>query len=130
MSIDEILKKYRDIAVVGISDKPDRYSYQVAKYLSEHGYNIIPVNPGLSQWLGIKAYKDVKSISENVDVVDIFRRPEFIEEIVKDSEGKAKVIWMQEGIVNDKAKQFAIDMGMEVVMDKCMKKEYEKLNKK
>jgi predicted CoA-binding protein len=129
MSIDEILRKYRDIAVVGISDKPDRYSYQVAKYLMDHGYNIIPVNPGLEYWLGIKAYKDINSIEQNIDVVDIFRRPEFIEDIVRDSRGRAKVIWMQEGITNEKAKQLAIDMGMEVVMDRCMKKEYEKLNK-
>jgi predicted CoA-binding protein len=129
MATDEILKKYRDIAVVGISDKPDRASYQVAKYLMENGYNIIPVNPVLKQWDGKKVYPDVKSIDENVDVVDIFRKPEFVEEIVRDSKGRAKVIWMQEGIVNEDAKKLALDMGMEVVMDKCMKKEHQKLNK-
>ena len=130
MTVEEILKKYRDIAVVGISDKPDRYSYQVAKFLMDRGYNIIPVNPMLDQWMGKKAYRDIHSIDGNVDVVDIFRRPEFIEDIVMDSKGKAKVIWMQEGIVNEDAAKLANDMGIEVVMDKCMKKEYEKLNKK
>ncbi|MCL4453383.1 MAG: CoA-binding protein [Candidatus Thermoplasmatota archaeon] len=130
MKVEEILKKYRDIAVVGISDKPDRYSYQVAKFLMDRGYNIIPVNPMLDQWMGKKAYRDIHSIDGNVDVVDIFRRPEFVEDIVMDSKGKAKVIWMQEGIVNEDAAKLANDMGIEVVMDKCMKKEYEKLNKK
>ena len=96
MTAEEILKKYRDIAVVGISDKPDRASYQVSKYLMENGYNIIPVNPVLEDWEGKKVYKDVKSIEGNVDVVDIFRKPEFVEEIVKDAKGKARVIWMQE----------------------------------
>ncbi|MCL4348717.1 CoA-binding protein [Ferroplasma acidiphilum] len=129
MTAEEILKKYRDIAVVGISDKPDRASYQVSKYLMENGYNIIPVNPVLENWEGKKVYKDVKSIEGNVDVVDIFRKPEFVEEIVKDAKGKARVIWMQEGIVNEDAKKLAMDMGMEVVMDKCMKKEHQKLNK-
>lgn len=130
MKVEEILKKYRDIAVVGISDKPDRYSYQVAKFLMDRGYNIIPVNPMLDQWMGKKVYRDIHSIDGNVDVVDIFRRPEFVEDIVMDSKGKAKVIWMQEGIINEDAAKLANDMGMEVVMDKCMKKEYEKLNKK
>ena len=104
-------------------------SYQVSKYLMENGYNIIPVNPVLEDWEGKKVYKDVKSIEGNVDVVDIFRKPEFVEEIVKDAKGKARAIWMQEGIVNEDAKKLAIDMGMEVIMDKCMKKEHQKLNK-
>jgi predicted CoA-binding protein len=130
MSTEDILRMYRDIAVVGISEKPDRYSYQVARYLMEKGFNIIPVNPMLTEWQGKKVYKDVSSIEGNVDVVDIFRKPEFVEDIVSDSKGKAKVIWMQEGIVNEGAKKLALSMGMEVVMDKCMKKEYEKLNKK
>ena len=130
MTVEEILKKYKDVAVVGISDKPDRYSYQVAKFLMANGYNIIPVNPMLEQWMGKKVYRDVHSINGNVDIVDIFRKPEFIEDIVKNSKGKAKVIWMQEGILNETAEKLAMDMGMEVIMDKCMKKEYEKLNKK
>ena len=130
MSIEEILKKYKDITVVGISDNPDRYSYQVANYLMNNGFNIIPVNPMLKEWQGKKVYSDIKSIEGNIDVVDIFRRPEFIEDIVMDSRGKAKVIWMQEGIINEAAKKLAVEMGMEVVMDRCMKKEYEKLNKK
>jgi len=113
MSIEEILKKYKDIAVVGISDKPDRYSYQVANYLMNNGFNIIPVNPMLKEWQGKKVYSDIKSIEGNIDVVDIFRRPEFIEDIVMDSRGKAKVIWMQEGIINEAAKKLAVEMGIE-----------------
>ncbi len=126
MKIEEILEKYRDIAVVGISDKPDRYSFIVSKYLLDHGYNIIPVNPALKEWLGIKAYKNIESIDHNIDVVDIFRKPEFVTDIVRESIGKAKIIWMQEGIINDEAKIFAEKNNMQVIMDKCMKKELEK----
>ncbi|MEM0140230.1 MAG: CoA-binding protein [Ferroplasma sp.] len=129
MDIKTILSKYRNIAVVGISDKPDRYSYQVATYLMEKGFNIIPVNPMLQEWQGKKAFKDIKEINVPVDVVDIFRKREFVPEIVKDSIGRAQVIWMQEGIISMDGKALAEDNGMFVVMDRCMKKEYEKLNK-
>ncbi len=130
MDIKYILKNYKDIAVVGLSDKPERYSYIVADYLLRNGYNIIPVNPGIQEWRGIKAYKDIKSVDKNIDIVDIFRKPEFITDIVSESIGKARVIWMQEGIVNNGAKDLAEKNNLYVVMDKCMKKEYEKLNKK
>ncbi len=129
MDIEKVLKKYKDIAVIGISDKPERYSYKVALYLIDNGYNIIPVNPMLDEWNGKKVFKNIKDIDSNVDVVDIFRKPEFIPEIVMESIGKAKVIWMQEGIVNNDAKELAEKNGMYVVMDKCIKKEHEKLNK-
>ena len=129
MDIKYILKNYKDIAVVGLSDKPDRYSYLVADYLLRNGYSIIPVNPNIEEWQGIKVYKDIKSIDRNIDVVDIFRKPEFVPEIVNEAIGKSKVIWMQEGIINNEAKDIAEKNNMYVIMDKCMKKEHEKLNK-
>ena len=118
----------KTIAVVGISDNPERPSNFVAKFLEEHGYNIVPVNPNLSEWEGKKCYPDLMSIPVNVDIVDIFRRPEAIPPIVDEAIAKkAKVVWMQEGIVNEDAAAKARDAGIEVVMDRCMKKEYIKL---
>ncbi len=128
MDIEYILKNYKNIAVIGLSGKKDRYSYIVADYLLRNGYNIIPVNPNINEWNGIKAYKNVKSIDKNIDVIDIFRKPEFVNEIVNESIGKAKVIWMQEGIINNDAKIIAENNNMYVIMDKCIKKEHEKLN--
>ena len=127
MTIEDILD-YRNIAVVGISDNPERPSNFVARFLIEHGYNVIPVNPKLEEWGGKKCYPDLPSIPEPVDVVDIFRRPEAIPPIVDEAIGiKAKVVWMQEGIVNEGAAAKARASGLEVVMDKCMKIEYNRL---
>lgn len=118
----------KTIAVVGISDNPARPSNFVAKFLEEHGYNIVPVNPNLSEWDGKKCYPDLISIPVKVDIVDIFRRPEAVPPIVDEAIAiKAKVVWMQEGIVNEKAAAKARDAGIEVVMDRCMKKEYIRL---
>ena len=114
----------KTIAVVGISDNPERPSNFVAKFLEERGYNIIPVNPNLTEWEGKKCYPDLLSIPVKVDVVDIFRRPEAIPPIVDEAIAiKAKVVWMQEGIVNEEAAAKARDAGIEVVMDRCMKKD-------
>ncbi len=127
MSIKSILD-LRTIAVVGISDNPEKPGNFVAKFLEEHGYKIIPVNPNLTEWEGKKCYPDLLSIPVKVDVVDIFRRPEAIPPIVDEAiEIKAKVVWMQEGIVNEAAAAKARDAGIEVVMDRCMKKEYIRL---
>ena len=116
---------YRNIAVVGISDNPERPSNFVARFFIEHGYNVIPVNPKLEEWDGIKCYPDLLSIQEPVDVVDIFRRPEAIPPIVDEAiKIKAKVVWMQQGIVNEDAAACARKAGLVVVMDKCMKIEY------
>ena len=123
-TIEDILD-YRNIAVVGISDNPERPSNFVARFLIEHGYNVIPVNPKLEEWDGIKCYPDLLSIQEPVDVVDIFRRPEAIPPIVDEAIAiKAKVVWMQQGIVNEDAAACARKAGLVVVMDKCMKIEY------
>ncbi len=127
MSLQEIFD-LKTIAVVGISDNPERPSNFVAKFLEERGYNIIPVNPNLKEWDGKKCYPDLLSIPLKVDVVDIFRRPEAIPPIVNEAIAiKVKVVWMQEGIVNEEAAAKARAAGIEVVMDRCMKKEYIRL---
>ncbi|MCH9038030.1 MAG: CoA-binding protein [Chloroflexi bacterium] len=106
------------IAVVGLSPDPDRPSHYVSKYLQEHGYRIIPVNPMISEVLGEKSYPDLKSIPEPVDMVDIFRRPELVMPVVEEAiEIGAKYVWMQEGIVNPRAKAKAEAAGIQVVMD-------------
>ncbi|MFZ2412361.1 MAG: CoA-binding protein [Candidatus Methanoperedens sp.] len=124
MNIESILN-YKTIAVVGISDDPERPSHFVASFLDAHGYNVIPVNPKLTEWEGKKCYPDLLSIPVKVDVVDIFRRSEAVPPIVDEAiKIKAKVVWMQEGIVNEEAAAKARGAGIEVVMDRCMKKEY------
>ncbi|MBU4339677.1 MAG: CoA-binding protein [Euryarchaeota archaeon] len=129
MSIQDIFG-FKTIAVVGISDNPERPSNFVAKFMEEHGYKIIPVNPNLTEWEGKKCYPDLLSIPVKVDVVDIFRRPEAVPPIVDEAIAiKAKAVWMQEGIVNEEAAAKAREAGIEVVMDRCMKKEYLKLKK-
>ncbi len=126
MGIENILD-YKTIAVVGISDDPARPSNFVARFLKEHGYKIIPVNPKLSEWEGEKCYPDLLSIPVKVDIVDIFRRSEAIPPIVDEAISiKAKAVWMQEGIINEEAAAKARKAGIEVVMDKCMKKEFVK----
>ena len=126
MSIENILD-YKTIAVVGISDDPTRPSNFVARFLKEHGYTIIPVNPKLLEWEGEKCYPDLLSIPVKVDIVDIFRRSEAIPPIVDEAISiKVKAVWMQEGIINEEAAARAQKAGIEVVMDKCMKKEFVK----
>src|SRR6266851_9438065 len=99
-----LLKNARTIAVVGLSDKPDRDSYRVAAYLQSRGYRIIPVNPTLDEVLGEKAYSSLCDVPEEIDVVDIFRKPEAVPEIVDEAIAVgAKVVWMQEGIAHNAA---------------------------
>src|SRR3990170_7644614 len=127
MWIERILS-YRNIAVVGISDNPERPSHSVSSFMEAHGYNIIPVNPNLQEWEGKKCYPDLRSVPVKVDVVDIFRRSEAVPPIVDEAIAiNAKVVWMQEGIINEEAAAKARDAGIEVVMDRCMKKEYIRL---
>jgi predicted CoA-binding protein len=130
--IPEILKTTRTIAVVGISDKPDRDSYRVAEYLVRHGYDVIPVNPVIERWNGRKAYPDLKSIPGNIriDVVDIFRKPDAVPGIIQEaSEIKPRVIWMQEGVVSNEGASAAKKEGMTVVMDRCIMKEHVKMSR-
>lgn len=132
MEIKKILEEVKTIAVVGLSDNPDRDSYIVAKYLQEHGYKIIPVNPNIKEWNGIKSYLDMMSIPSNIkiDIVDIFRKSEFVTEIVKEATAlkkKPKLIWMQLGIENKEAKELAEKNGIEVIQNRCIKIEHQKL---
>ena len=130
--IPEILNSTRNIAVVGISEKAERDSYRVADYLKKQGYVIIPINPVLMEWNGIKAYPDLLKVPGNmkIDVVDIFRKPDAVVPVVRDAlKRKPFAIWMQEGVVNNDAAEIARDAGILVVMDRCMMKEHHKLKK-
>jgi predicted CoA-binding protein len=127
-TIEEVLRGSRTVAIVGLSSKEDRPSHRVGLYLQSKGYRIIPVNPGEAEVLGQRSYPDLVSIPEPVDVVDVFRRsadvPPVVEEAIK---VKAKVVWMQEGVVNERAAKRARSAGLKVVMDHCMRKEHIRL---
>ncbi len=126
--IRQLLETSKTVAVVGLSDKPDRDSYRVAEYLQGHGYRIIPVNPTVDEVLGEKSYPSVSAIPEPVDVVDIFRRPDAVGPVVEDAiAAGAKAVWMQLGIVNEEAAEAAEAAGLQVVMDRCMKIEHARL---
>lgn len=127
-TLRRILAEYKTIAVVGLSDKWHRPSNFAAKYLKDHGYKIIPVNPGQKEILGEKCYPSLLDIPEKVDVVDIFRKPEDVPPIVEDAiKIGAKVIWMQIGVINEEAAKRAREAGLEVVMNRCMKIEHARL---
>ncbi len=120
--IDQIIQKYRKVAVVGISDKPYRASYDVARYLKNAGFTIFPVNPNLNKVLGLTCYPSLKEIPESIEIVDIFRRSEFVLPVVEQAiEIGAKVVWMQLGVVNEQAARRALEAGLKVVMDACLK---------
>ena len=125
----ELLRDAQTIAVVGISSNPDRPSHEVARYLIDAGYTVYLVNPMEEQDIfGLPVYDSVRDLPEAVDIVDIFRRPEFIEPLVEDAVAAgAKAVWMQLGIVNDEAAARAREAGLEVVMDRCTKIEHVKL---
>ena len=123
----QILSTVKVIAVVGLSDKPERDSYRVSTYLKEQGYHIIPVNPFVTEVLGVKSYPNLKDVPTKIDVVDIFRRPEAVSKIVDEAiEIGAKVIWMQENIVHNDSAKSARQHGLRVVMNKCIMKEHVK----
>jgi hypothetical protein len=122
MTEAEILRTYRTMAVVGLSNDRRRDSHSVSQYMQAAGYRIIPVNPNETEVLGEKAYPDLASVPEPVEIVDIFRRPEYIPAIVDEAITiGAKVIWMQQGIVNEAAAATARAAGLEVVMDSCIR---------
>jgi len=123
--IKEILENNRVVAVVGLSPKPDRASHQVAQYLQEHGYRIVPVRPKADEILGEKAFASLRDIPFPVEVVDIFRKEDAIPGIVDDAIAiGAKVVWMQLGLAEKQSAQKAREAGLKVVMDKCMKIEH------
>jgi predicted CoA-binding protein len=126
--IKEILQNSKVIAIVGLSDNKMRYSYKVGKFLKTRGYKVIPVNPRYKTVLDLRSYPSVLDVPDDVDIVDIFRNPDAVDEIVKGAIKKGvKVIWMQEGVINKEAAQKAQDAGLEVIMDRCIYKEYNKL---
>ncbi len=126
--IGGLLRQARTIAIVGLSPKADRPSHMVGRYLLDAGYSLFPVNPGQSEILGLKCYPDLVSIPVHIDIVDIFRRSEdvypIVEEAVKIGAG---AIWMQLGIVNQEAAEFARRHGLQIVMDRCIKVDHSAL---
>jgi len=128
--IADILKIYHTVAVVGLSPKPDRASHQVARYLQEHGYRIVPVRPGCREILGETCYDSLKDIPFPVEVVDIFRNVEAIPAIVDEAIAiRAKVVWMQLGLVEPNAARKAKEAGLQVVMDRCTKIEHGRISR-
>ncbi len=128
MSIKEILETYKTIAVVGLSSQTWRPSYSVSLYMQGAGYRIIPVNPNETEVLGEKAYASLDDVPEPIGIVDIFRRPEYVPEVVEAAIRRhAKVIWMQLGVANQAAADRAGAAGLEVVMDRCILVEHRAL---
>jgi len=125
--IDRILSDSRTIAVVGLSEKPERPSHEVARYLQERGFRIIPVNPNVREVLGEKAYPSLREIPGTVDLVDVFRRPEEVVPVAEEAiRIGARFFWMQEGVTNREAEEMLAGAGIPVVADRCMKKELAK----
>jgi len=128
--IEAILSGAKTVAVVGISDKPDRPSHVVAKYLQTRGYRVIPVNPLLTEVLGEKAYKSLAEIPDGVDLVDVFRKSEDVPPIAEEAvRVGARFFWMQEGVESDRAREILDAAGIPWVMNRCVKKELEKRGK-
>ncbi len=126
--IKDMLTGSKTIAVVGLSPDPDKPSFEVAHYLQSKGYKIIPVRPGIDSILGEKAYASLSEIPVPVDIVDIFRKVEFIPEIVDEAiRIKAKAVWMQLGLVHPQASEKAKAAGLKVVMDRCLLIEHRRL---
>jgi uncharacterized protein len=126
--IKDLLHKAHTIAVVGLSSSRFRASYGVSQYMQSAGYRIIPVNPNETEVLGEKSYARLEDVTEKIDVVDVFRRSEFVPEIADAAiRVGARAIWMQEGVVNEAAAQRARDAGLFVVMDACILKEHRRL---
>ena len=123
--ITDLLKHARTIAVVGLSNSPLRPSHGVSAYMQTHGYRIIPVNPQIHGSLGERAYPSLLDVKEKIDIVNIFRRSAYVEEVVDQAiQMKVPVIWMQEGVVHEKAAQKARQTGIFVIMDTCILKEH------
>ena len=123
--ITELLKNAKTIAVVGLSDNPMRTSYGVSEYMQSQGYRIIPVNPLIEESLGEKAYATLSDVPEKIDIVNVFRRSEFVPEVVEEAiRLGVPAIWMQEGVVHEEAAEKARAAGIFVVMDRCILKEH------
>lgn len=126
-AITKILEQYKTLAVVGLSSKPMRPSHGVAAYMKAHGYRVIPVNPNEKSVFGEKAFESLRAVPGAVEVAVIFRRPEFVPEVVEEAIKKGvRVIWMQEGVMHEEAARRARAAGLEVIQDKCILKEHAK----
>lgn len=127
--ISELFRKTKTIAIIGLSSKPHRDSYMVGKYLKDHGYEIIPVHPNISEWDGQKVYKSLSDVPGPVDVVDVFRRADAIGELTPQIlEKKPKAVWFQLGIVNNEEAARIHKEGIKVAQNRCMKIEHAMLN--
>lgn len=123
--VTELLSRAKTIAVVGLSDNPMRASHGVSAYMQSHGYRIVPVNPQIEFCLGERAYASLLEVPEKIDIVNIFRRPQFVQEIVDQAiQLKVPAIWMQEGVIHEKAAEKARQTGIFVVMDRCILKDH------
>lgn len=128
-AIEELLRAARTIAVVGLSGKKWRPSHGVSEYMQHSGYHVIPVNPNETEVLGEKAYPRLDEVPEKIDIVNIFRRSEFVPEIVDAAiRLGARAVWMQEGVIHEGAAHKARDAGLLVVMDRCILKEHRKMS--
>ncbi|GAB4516925.1 MAG: CoA-binding protein [Anaerolineae bacterium] len=126
--IAQVLENAKVVAVVGHSDNPGRTSYQIAQFLRNVGYKVYPVNPTVAEIDGEKVYASVADIPEKVDIVDVFRRSEFLDEVVEDAiAAGAKLVWGQLGVEDADAAQKAVVAGVDVVMNRCIKIEYARL---
>jgi predicted CoA-binding protein len=128
-----ILGDVRTIAIVGLSSNPDRPSHEVAEFLQSKGYRIVPINPHETEVLGERAYASLREVPEeiSIDVVDVFRRAEQTREVAEQAVARgAKVLWLQEGIVNDDARRIGEEAGLTVVMGVCIRKQEQRLEKK
>ena len=126
--IEALLNSVKNIAVVGLSPKPSRPSYEVAKLMQDYGYRIIPVRPATEEVLGEKAYPDLASVESSIDLVNVFLNPSRLDALVDACiELNMPAIWLQEGVVNESAAQRAVDAGIQVIMDRCIYKEYDRL---
>jgi uncharacterized protein len=132
MDYQEILKPGKTIAVVGLSNDFSKASYNVASYLIDQGFKVIPVNPTISEVFGLKSYPDISSIPAdiNIDIVDVFRRSEFVVSVVEDviKSGRKPLIWLQEGIENSEAEKLVNDNNLEMVSNLCIMKVHQKLS--
>ena len=125
MTVKQILETYKTIAVVGLSSHPWRASLGVSRYMQANGYRIIPVNPNETRVLGETAYPSLDDVPEPFEIVDIFRRSEYVPDIVEAAiRNGAKVVWMQEDVIHERAAERARQAGLDVIMDRCILKEH------
>jgi uncharacterized protein len=126
--IRTILKESKTIAVIGISEREDRASKYVSEYMQREGYTIFPVNPNIEEWNGIKAFDSVTDIPVEIDIVDVFRRSSQVLPLAGDAvDAGAKVMWLQQGVVNEQAAEVASNAGITVIMDSCIMVEHKSM---